>query len=115
LILPVFGYRFSLANLGEKYFGIERGLGSLLHKCSLPDEGSANTGDYNPDTPAASYRRLWRYDASGLCWLLEGREVVALTADTATIKNPFTGNITTYRKHNMPALGPLGDSLEDLR
>jgi hypothetical protein len=29
LILPIFRYRFSLAHLGEKFFGIERGLTSL--------------------------------------------------------------------------------------
>jgi hypothetical protein len=46
--------------------------------------------------------------------LLQGRPVVALTADTAAIENPATGSITTYRKHNKPALGPLGDSLESL-
>jgi hypothetical protein len=45
--------------------------------------------------------------------LLEGKEVIALTADSATIKNPITGNVTTYRKRNKPAYGPLGDSLED--
>jgi len=28
-------------------------------------------------------------------------------------KNP-TGAITVYRRHNKPALGPLGDSLDDL-
>jgi hypothetical protein len=32
LILPIFGYRFSLAHLGEKYFGIKRGFNSLPHK-----------------------------------------------------------------------------------
>src|SRR6266480_5001614 len=51
LILPIFGYRFSLAHLGEKFFGIERGLNSLPHKGSLfllaraalsPDEGRAS-------------------------------------------------------------------------
>jgi hypothetical protein len=36
---------------------------------------------------------------------------VALTAGTAAIENPETGSITTYRKHNKPALGPLGDLL----
>jgi hypothetical protein len=35
LILSIFGYRFSLAHLGEKFFGIERGLTSLPHKDSL--------------------------------------------------------------------------------
>jgi hypothetical protein len=40
---------------------------------------------------------------------------IALTADTATTKNPDTGSLTTYRKHNKPALGPLGDSLDDFK
>ena len=66
-----------------------------------------------PDRPHSSYRRLSRYDLTGLVWLLEGKEVIALTADSATIKNPITGNVTTYRKRNKPAYGPLGDSLED--
>ena len=34
LILPIFGYRFSLAHFGEKFFGIERGFNSLPHKGS---------------------------------------------------------------------------------
>jgi hypothetical protein len=67
-----------------------------------------------PDKPHPSYRRLSRYDCTGLCWLLEGRPVVALTADTAAIQNP-TGNITTYRRFNKPSYGPLGDSLDDLQ
>jgi hypothetical protein len=67
-----------------------------------------------PDKPHATYNRLSRYDATGLCWLLEGKEVIALTADTATIRNPATGSITTYRRFNKPALGPLGDSLDDI-
>jgi hypothetical protein len=33
-----------------------------------------------PARPHPSYSRLSRYDATGLIWLLEGREVVALTA-----------------------------------
>ena len=37
----------------------------------------------------------------------------ALTEATAAIMNP-TGAITTYRKNNKPALGPVGDSLDDL-
>jgi len=68
-----------------------------------------------PTKPHPSYRRLSRYDATGLIWLLQGRPVVALTADTASIRNPETGAVTVYRKHNKPALGPLGDSLEDFR
>ena len=66
-----------------------------------------------PGKPHPSYRRLSRYDATGLIWLLDGREVVALTDDSASIRNP-TGTVAVYRGHNKPALGPLGDSLEDV-
>jgi hypothetical protein len=38
-----------------------------------------------PERPAASYRRLSRYDAIGLIWLLHGRPVVILRADSAVI------------------------------
>jgi hypothetical protein len=30
-------------------------------------------------------------------------------------QNPETGSVTIFRKNNRPALGPLGDSLDDLR
>jgi hypothetical protein len=65
-----------------------------------------------PANAAPSYRRLSRYDETGLIWQLQGRPVVALTADTAAIKNP-TGAVTVYRRHNKPALGPVGDCLGD--
>jgi hypothetical protein len=45
--------------------------------------------------------------------LLQGREVVALTEATATIRNPDTGAITTYRRFNKQSYGPLGDDLYD--
>jgi hypothetical protein len=67
-----------------------------------------------PDQPRPSYRRLSRYDETGLIWLLRGRPVLALTEDTAAIESP-TGTVTVYRRHNKPALGPVGDSLDDLR
>jgi hypothetical protein len=67
-----------------------------------------------PEHPHPSYRRLSRYDCTGLVWLLEGRPVVALTEATAAIENP-TGSITVYRRFNKPALWPLGDSLDDLQ
>jgi hypothetical protein len=67
-----------------------------------------------PTNPHPSYSRLSRYDATGLVWLLQGRRVTALTEATAAIENP-TGNVTVYRKHNKPALGPLGDSLDDFK
>jgi hypothetical protein len=53
---------------------------------------------------------LSRYDATGLCWLLQGKRVTALTAHTAAIENPATGRITTYRRYNKPSYGPLGDN-----
>jgi hypothetical protein len=61
-----------------------------------------------PEKPHPSYHRLSRYDCTGLIWLLQGRRVVALTADTAALQNPATGNITTYRKVHKPTFGPLG-------
>ena len=67
-----------------------------------------------PDQPHPSYRRLSRYDETGLIWLLQGRPVVALTAATAAIENP-TGAITVYRRYDKPALGPVGDSLDDFQ
>jgi hypothetical protein len=75
--------------------------------------GWTSAGLHTPlEQPHPSYNRLSRYDATGLCWLLQCREVVALTADTAAIENQ-TGNITTYRRFHKPALGLGGDSLDD--
>jgi hypothetical protein len=51
-----------------------------------------------PAKPHSSYSRLSRYDCTGLVWLLQGREVVALTETTASIRNHNTGNVTVYRK-----------------
>jgi len=39
--------------------------------------------------------------------------VVALTEATAAIQSS-TGALTIYRRHNKPALGPVGDSLDGL-
>jgi hypothetical protein len=59
------------------------------------------------------YRRLSRYDEIELIWLLRGRPVLALTDSTAAVVSP-TGAVTIYHRHNKPALGPHGDSLDDL-
>ena len=67
-----------------------------------------------PTPPHPSYSRLSRYDETGLIWLLRGRPVVALTEATAAIQSS-TGAITIYRRHNKPALGPPGDSLDDFQ
>jgi hypothetical protein len=68
-----------------------------------------------PEHAKSSFNRLSRYDETGLIWLLEGRRVVGLTECTAAIQNPATASITMYRRHDKPALGPLGDSLNDLK
>jgi hypothetical protein len=38
----------------------------------------------------------------------------AIARRYAAIQNP-SGAITIYRRHNKPALGPVGDSLDDLK
>jgi hypothetical protein len=48
-----------------------------------------------PERPHPSYRRLSRYGATGLIWLLQGRDVIALTAEGAVIRTA-TGAILTY-------------------
>ena len=50
-----------------------------------------------PEHAKPSFNRLSRYDETGLIWLLDGRKVLALTAETAAIQNP-SGSITTYRR-----------------
>jgi hypothetical protein len=67
-----------------------------------------------PANPHPNYSRLSRYDEIGLIWLLQGRPVVALTEATAAIQSS-TGALTIYRRHNKPALGPVGDTLDDLK
>jgi hypothetical protein len=52
-----------------------------------------------------------RYDETGLIW---GREVIALTADTAAIRWP-SGSVNIYHKSKKPAFGPFGDSLDDFQ
>ena len=65
-----------------------------------------------PDKPHPSFQRLSRYDFTGLIWLLGGRPVVALTDTEAAIQGATS--VMVYRKHRKPALGPLGDSLDDM-
>jgi hypothetical protein len=65
-----------------------------------------------PAQPAPTFRRLARYDSTGLIWLLQGRPVIALTETEAAIQS--SGAVVMYRKLRKPALGPLGDSLDDV-
>jgi hypothetical protein len=64
-----------------------------------------------PERPHPSYRRLSRYDATGLIWLLQGKDVIALTEATATILNPDTGNVTVYPKADSLRVGPWSTAL----
>jgi hypothetical protein len=63
-----------------------------------------------PEQPAPAFRRLARYDTTGLIWLLQGRPVVALTETEAAIQS--AGAVVMYRK---PVLGPLSDSLDEMK
>ena len=65
-----------------------------------------------PPQPATTYQRLSRYDATGLIWLLQGHPVIALTKGEATIQRDSA--VVVYRKDRKPALGPFGDSLDDI-
>ena len=58
-----------------------------------------------PERPAATYRRLSRYDETGLIWLLRSRPVVALTATTAAIQGA-TGILTSQAEQ--ARVGPAG-------
>jgi hypothetical protein len=49
-----------------------------------------------------------------LVWLLEGREVVKLTEESAAIRWRG-GSVTIYRRNNKAAFGPLGESLDDFQ
>ena len=68
LILPIFGYRFSVAHFGEKYFGIKRGFSSLPHKGPLffftraADKGRARRGRSvaNPNAKINAYQAASR-------------------------------------------------------
>ena len=63
-----------------------------------------------PTALKPSFERLSRYDLTGLVWLLSGRRVIAMTDSTAAIGTASGGNLTSK-----PALGPLGDSLDDFQ
>ena len=65
-----------------------------------------------PVNPSPSNQRLSRHDQTGLVWLLQGCPVMALTQTTAAIRMP-SGSVLTYRKRGKPALGPLGNSIDD--
>jgi hypothetical protein len=55
-----------------------------------------------PEKPAPNYRRLSRYDQTGLIWLLRGRPVTVLTSAEAIIRC-HSGASLTYRRRAEPA------------
>jgi hypothetical protein len=59
-----------------------------------------------PEKPALSYRRLSRYDKTGLIWLLHGRPVIVLTEKAATILAP-SGAHLSYQRNTKSAPSPL--------
>ncbi len=61
---------------------------------------------------ASPLRKSERWLRDWLVWLLQGQRVVALHKDTTAIETA-TGAVS-YRRYNKPALGPLGDSLDDM-
>jgi hypothetical protein len=65
-----------------------------------------------PERPIASYRRLSRYDETGLIWLLQGRPVVALTETTAAIQGATSA--LTYHKLNKPTSWSFAENFDDL-
>jgi hypothetical protein len=67
-----------------------------------------------PANPHPSYRRLCRYDCTGLIWMLQGQPVQALSSSSAAIQS-VSGSITSYRKRNKPVFGPLGYTFEDFQ
>src|ERR1700745_908038 len=51
LILPIFRYCFSIANLGEKYFGIECDLPAFFHEHHFPVRTSPISQSYSDSDP----------------------------------------------------------------
>jgi hypothetical protein len=45
-----------------------------------------------PERPAPTFRRLLRYDTTGMIWLLLGRPVLALTGTEAAIQSERDNN-----------------------
>ncbi len=53
----------------------------------------------HPEAPVA------RYDCAGLAWIIDGRAVIAVTSDTATIRTPGGAVLRYYRRHaSQPAV-----------
>jgi hypothetical protein len=61
-----------------------------------------------PENLAPNYRRLSRYDQTGLIWLLRGRPVIALTSTEAIIRCHSGATLKFYRRtETAPATAAL--------
>src|SRR5262249_23571623 len=60
-------------------------------------------------------RPFARLDHAGLLWLLNGRQLLALTADTAAIATPSGGSLTFRRRPVEPGHVVLAWDLKQLR
>ena len=63
-----------------------------------------------PAKPHASFERLGRYNSTGLVWLLRGRPVVKMTADSAAIRTASGRTLCTPRTTS-PRWGLVGTAL----
>ena len=81
------------------------------HENRALDEGGAPAAA-SPQAGASKRRRSAGRRAICSVWLLEGREVAALTDETAAIRWPG-GSVTVYRRNNKPALGPFHQGVGD--
>ena len=62
--------------------------------------------------PGSDLQSIVALRQTGLIWLLRGRPVIALTETDAAIRGATA--VLVYRKLRKPALGPVGDSLDDV-
>ena len=101
LILSIFGYRFSFAHLGEKYFGIKRSFSSLFHKVSLhiravvPISLADQSADFRsrhaveiPRTPLYALPIEDDYLTSGSFYVFLANEDVERLSDTRASSRP---------------------------
>jgi hypothetical protein len=101
--LPILGGLAVLGFYGHFRAPCWRSWGPGRHSVPRPPSTPSETLIKRQDRHSAMCRRIGDL----------GRPVVAITADTASIRHP-TGNITVFSKSNRPALAPLGDSVDDL-
>jgi hypothetical protein len=66
-----------------------------------------------PEKPAPNYRRLSRYDQTGLLWLLHARQVVALTSTDAIIRCHSGATLKSHRRTE-PVPAEIGNGMTQI-